>query len=245
MKVTELPRGSWQELDEESRCPALNRSQKTQSILHNNEKCEKFEDCFSCVQTTSKCVWCGGKNCTYHDNCREEVKISHLEQCSDEMRPTCKQLHTCSSCALEPSCRWRYESAKCVHVSNTTSEMIEPVPCPTVCSSYSLCTNCTQEECIWCQNEGRCVDKNAYTASFPYGQCREWTTFHTKCRLTENQTSECSFYLTCAQCQADPACGWCDDGSNTGLGKCLPGGNTGKYLVCLLMAYCSITHNTI
>lgn len=28
----------------------------------------------------------------------------------------------------------------------------------------------------------RCVDKNAYTVSFPYGQCREWTTQLSKCR---------------------------------------------------------------
>lgn len=39
----------------------------------------------------------------------------------------------------------------------------------------------------------------------------------------------CSFYRTCNDCQSDPECGWCDDGSGTGLGKCLPGGNHGNY----------------
>lgn len=38
--------------------------------------------------------------------------------------------------------------------------------------------------------------------------------------------SACSFYKSCVECQADPECGWCDDGSGTGLGACLPGGNT-------------------
>lgn len=39
--------------------------------------------------------------------------------------------------------------------------------------------------------------------------------------------SACSFYPTCVECRDDPACGWCDDGSGTGLGQCLPGGNAG------------------
>lgn len=39
------------------------------------------------------------------------------------------------------------------------------------------------------------------------------------------EKSSCGFYPTCEECRSDPACGWCDDGSGTGLGKCLPGGN--------------------
>lgn len=38
--------------------------------------------------------------------------------------------------------------------------------------------------------------------------------------------SACAFYKSCVECQTDPECGWCDDGSGTGLGACLPGGNT-------------------
>lgn len=35
---------------------------------------------------------------------------------------------------------------------------------------------------------------------------------------------DCSKQKTCAECQrVGPNCGWCDDGSGTGLGKCLPG----------------------
>ncbi|KAG8231674.1 hypothetical protein J437_LFUL007448 [Ladona fulva] len=98
------------------------------------------------------------------------------------------------------------------------------VICNTPCSELTSCMNCTVEECIWCQNEGRCVDKNAYTASFPYGQCREWTTLQSRCRPTPSGRPSCSFYRTCEDCRADPACGWCDDGSGTGLGDCLPGG---------------------
>lgn len=56
--------------------------------------------------------------------------------------------------------------------------------CESVCDHYTECTNCTKDECIWCQNNERCIDKNAYTSSFPYGQCREWTTDEHRCRAS-------------------------------------------------------------
>ena len=97
--------------------------------------------------------------------------------------------------------------------------------CRNPCVDYSSCKNCTESECIWCQNEEKCVDKNAYPASFPYGQCREWTTANDKCRATKTgKENWCSSHNSCASCRTDPACGWCDDGSGTGKGRCLPGG---------------------
>ena len=39
-----------------------------------------------------------------------------------------------------------------------------------------------QGPCLWCTNQNRCVDKNAYIPSFPYGLCTEWTTQEAKCR---------------------------------------------------------------
>ncbi|EFA10578.2 Attractin-like protein 1 [Tribolium castaneum] len=217
------------------RCPELSRTMITQSLIQNENRCEKFEDCLSCVQTTSECVWCGN-SCMHNKKCRNssEANIAKLEQCPLDPSPICKQLHTCSACTSQPFCRWRFEHAKCVThplPSNVTAAAAEPIQCQKVCSEYNSCLNCTQEECIWCQNEGRCVDKNAYTASFPYGQCREWTTVGSKCRTRgANENSQCSFYSTCAKCRDDPACGWCDDGSRTGLGKCMPGGYAGPTL---------------
>ena len=39
--------------------------------------------------------------------------------------------------------------------------------------------------------------------------------------------TRCSQLRTCEECQANPSCGWCDDGSNTGLGTCMEGGSVG------------------
>lgn len=32
---------------------------------------------------------------------------------------------------------------------------------------------------------------------------------------------------TCNECHELPGCGWCDDGSGTGLGQCMEGGDDG------------------
>ena len=39
--------------------------------------------------------------------------------------------------------------------------------------------------------------------------------------------TRCQDLQTCEQCQKNPACGWCDDGQNVGLGACMEGGADG------------------
>lgn len=234
LSISQILAGKHELDDVISKCPEENRSSITYNIIHYTEECSAFTDCVSCVQTTRNCVWCGDGVCA-REKCREETTvapITELDQCPRDPASVCRQLHTCPACGSHPSCRWDYE-ARCrpnIPTVNST-ESSDPVTCSRVCSEFTSCNNCTQEECIWCQNEGRCVDKNAYTASFPYGQCREWTTVSNRCRSRgAKDNSQCSFFLTCAQCRNEPACGWCDDGSNTGLGKCLAGGYTGPTL---------------
>jgi hypothetical protein len=36
---------------------------------------------------------------------------------------------------------------------------------------------------------------------------------------------------TCNDCHTLPGCGWCDDGSGTGLGQCTAGGDDGPFNV--------------
>ena len=52
----------------------------------------------------------------------------------------------------------------------------EVAPCKQPCSHRLDIVNCTQADCMWCSNQKRCVDSNAYVPSFPYGQCLEWCT---------------------------------------------------------------------
>lgn len=45
--------------------------------------------------------------------------------------------------------------------------------------------------------------------------------------VTFSGVSRCSLHQTCHDCQADVACGWCDDGSGSGIGVCMEGGQRG------------------
>lgn len=89
-----------------TKCPELNRSLITQSIIRKEEKCKRLEDCLSCVQTTSECVWCAGL-CIHSQKCRNgsETNIGKLESCPLDPAPICKQLHTCTGCTSQPYCR--------------------------------------------------------------------------------------------------------------------------------------------
>ncbi|XP_011499163.1 PREDICTED: attractin-like protein 1 [Ceratosolen solmsi marchali] len=208
-------------------------------MTSHKELCKLITDCVACVQTSYNCVWCG-KSCS-HEICRNIANapslraVNALELCDLRTGVECFQLHTCQACSSNPNCIWSWSNGpdRCKPLSeiaiassnNTIQPQRSPVDiCRSPCVEYTSCRNCTETECIWCQNEERCIDKNAYPASFPYGQCREWTTSHDKCRSTKTGTEWCSSHNSCANCRADPACGWCDDGSDTGRGKCLPGG---------------------
>ena len=79
-----------------------------------------------------------------------------------------------------------------------------------------------------------CIDRNAYLASFPFGQCMDWTTHADQCpeATVENITNVatdnvCLGYQTCDSCRSNPSCGWCDNGAGTGIGACHIGGASG------------------
>ncbi|XP_041767179.1 attractin [Anopheles merus] len=220
-------------------CPKKSRLVMTQHELMDYELCSQLTTCQGCVSTAYGCMFCGignGKGICVKEKC-PDVSYTYradfyptkaLKDCPDNDEHVCAQLHGCHACTAVSVCHWDYEHSRCQYSRNKSGDALNDA-CPPACSGLTSCGNCTQEECIWCQNEQRCVDKNAYTASFPYGQCREWTTGSSKCRAASSGKSQCGFYRTCAQCRDDPACGWCDDGSLTGLGKCLPGGDSGAH----------------
>lgn len=213
-------------------------------MTSHKELCKLLKDCTACVQTSYNCVWCG-KNCVY-EMCRRTANappstgITDLNQCNMSSGVECYQLHTCHACSSNENCTWSWSDGpdRCkpipkirdsIGINGTIiqAQRLTMDTCRNPCVEYTSCRNCTESDCIWCQNEGKCVDKNAYPASFPYGQCREWTTSDTRCRATETGKEWCSFYSSCSSCRSDPGCGWCDDGSKTGKGKCMPGGARG------------------
>ncbi|GBP16940.1 Attractin [Eumeta japonica] len=162
-----------------------------------------------------------------------------IDECGsngEAARDACGGFHSCAACHAhrahghdhkseelsERVCYWDYDTLKCRPLNN--SEDAKTVAanggCTASCSSLQSCANCTAEECIWCASAARCVDKNAYAASFPLGGCRAWSTGGGGC----GPRTGCAVHASCAACRAEPACGWCDDGMGSGRGACLPGG---------------------
>ncbi|KAI5713792.1 hypothetical protein M8J76_005469 [Diaphorina citri] len=253
------------------KCPERPRS----AVFTQTQLCSSLQDCVSCASTSFNCGWCPESNqCILAVSADQETyckdgsrSLSRTEHCfhshhesskSDPNQWVCSQFHSCQACMSSPHCTWSYAGV-CKSVINNTEVTEEPIVCPPTCSQLTSCMNCTNEECIWCHNEERCIDKNAYTATFPYAQCREWTTVQARCRTFPGKLcwdrsqkvggsmpcrewttvqarcrtfpgkSACSYYKSCGECRDDPECGWCDDGSGTGLGVCMPGGNQGPY----------------
>ncbi|XP_072394184.1 attractin-like [Diabrotica undecimpunctata] len=76
-----------------------------------------------------------------------------------------------------------------------------------------------------CSGNGVCKDELCVCdVGWGGSQCQHCVgNVSSECKSSDASTSECEFYHTCSKCKDDPLCGWCDDGSGTGIGICLPG----------------------
>ncbi|XP_075986536.1 attractin-like protein dsd isoform X2 [Anticarsia gemmatalis] len=207
----------------------------------DERRCASAESCAAC--TAARCAWCGAcypsaMYCVRHTH---PMALS-IEECgsdAESVREACGRYHSCAACLAhhnhhnhvagseelnQRACYWDYDTIKCKPVNSSEDISVAAAgPCSAPCSTFQTCANCTAEECIWCASAGRCVDKNAYGASFPLGGCRAWSTSGGAggaCGALRG----CAAHVSCAACRAEPACGWCDDGAGGGRGVCLPGG---------------------
>lgn len=212
--------------------------------------CSDEKDCGSCTAVEG-CGWCHwSRECVISENlCKDfTTPIDKADKCAKEGDPRpCVYAHDCFSCKLLPHCSWflmKDSKWKCISTQEMMAEeermdrgsssralsvlsSTRNVTCPGPCSMHDGCDSCIKDQCMWCPTNRRCVPMDAYMISFPYGQCQSWIT---AANTVSNQhacqldPSDCSKQKTCAECQrVGPKCGWCDDGSGTGLGKCLPG----------------------
>ncbi|XP_068625483.1 attractin-like protein 1 [Battus philenor] len=217
----------------------------------DEKRCSAAEWCGAC--TAAGCAWCGAcypsaQYCLRHTH-QVIVKHTHthmalsLEECggagSEPARDACARYHSCAACHAhrhhhahgiddvnQRACYWDYDTVKCKPANSSDDiRSVSAGGCSAPCATYTTCANCTAEECIWCASAGRCVDKNAYGASFPLGGCRAWSTGACAGGAGAGALAGgCGAHAGCASCRAEPACGWCDDGEGGGRGVCLPGG---------------------
>lgn len=152
---------------------------------------------------------------------------TEAEQCAQSESSNCDKLHNCHACHTEFHCGWQNDHRCYTFVresGNKTEKAVLSdnyrVKCDNSCSSRKTCKACLSGTCMWCISQQRCLETNAYAATFPLAQCTEWTT--TKCSALS-----CADFQTCKACQEHERCGWCDDGSSTGKGVCLDGSASG------------------
>ncbi|XP_064465607.1 attractin-like protein 1 isoform X2 [Ornithodoros turicata] len=191
--------------------------------------CERQTSCPSCLHNNYGCVWCGTvcshKRCPKGKKAGEEE--NQTEQCEQSDSSNCDKLHNCHACHTEFHCGWQTDH-RCYTFVRETGNKTEKavlsdnyrVKCDNSCSSRRTCKACLSGTCMWCISQQRCLETNAYAATFPLAQCTEWTT--SKCTALS-----CGDFQTCKACQEHERCGWCDDGSNTGKGICLDGSASG------------------
>lgn len=220
--------------------PTLNEKCPSRSTSSNfTDLCLKQNTCPSCLENSYDCVWCLD-SCS-HEKCRKSGMkgITDLARCDDDVltdlvTSNCDKLHNCHSCHTEPSCGWQIRDHKCytyirdtgnrTHKVSGSDEISQLRPsCDIPCHLRTGCQNCsTGPSCMWCTSTQTCIESNAYAAVFPIGQCMEWTIHPYKC-------TNCSDIQTCEKCQLNPRCGWCDDGTGTGVGTCMEGSESGPF----------------
>uniref|UniRef100_A0A0N4ZAS5 Attractin n=1 Tax=Parastrongyloides trichosuri TaxID=131310 RepID=A0A0N4ZAS5_PARTI len=116
------------------------------------------------------------------------------------------------------------------HLINSLPSLALPpsnLTCPVPCAMRTSCGSCLNYQCMWCPMTQRCVDTDTYMISFPYGQCQGWVTA-VNYQACQSDTFDCRVQKSPEECQlSGPHCGWCDNGSGTGLGQCVPGNLSG------------------
>ncbi|KAK0396587.1 hypothetical protein QR680_001776 [Steinernema hermaphroditum] len=196
-----------------------------------------------CVSAGEGCV--DGTSPSDFRDCRLS-RLSTLRSCSLAHNCyACRQMFHCSWFTIDTrhTCISVQEEALIIseqqrRQTERLSSIARPIPtliytstnqtCPPPCASYNSCQGCMEarSQCMWCPSTQRCVSLDTYMISFPYGQCHSWVTVanNQNQNLCKRDPTDCKVQKTCSECQlVGPGCGWCDDGTGTGLGACLHG----------------------
>ncbi|XP_078358816.1 attractin-like protein 1 [Oculina patagonica] len=194
--------------------------------------CDLIKDKGTCQMhfNSSDCVWNDSTSlCLGPERC-VQPQISAEEKCfqlGKSCRSCTSSLHGCSWCdglCVKGKCPGKQKKidspAKCPKKVKESC----PGQCEErLCHNLTSCEDCTSKKrCMWCESQKQCVSTFAYAVSFPFGQCRGWV--QDQCPAVR-----CSGMKTCDDCHTLPGCGWCDDGSKTGLGQCMEGGDDGPF----------------
>lgn len=190
-------------------------------------ECKRIENCYLC-NSKSHCSW-HNEGCFYSSPNLISSPITSLpssspqdNQASDMMTSRDRSLHlnNSSSRALQ-----RFDPFNRSFLAALTTSLFNSSPyqtCDIPCYMRRNCGDCTTTKCIWCSTSEQCMDSSAYFAYHAMGQCMHYVAHMIKCPV-----ASCADIETCDKCLTNPKCGWLNDISNTGKGRCIEGTSLG------------------
>ena len=214
-------------------------------LTYTHGDCEQIMNETECTEKyfSSGCYWNSSQ-------CVNKNSLETLPMCPSKHAKLCSEIKHCDECQSNPTCGWVDNLCKV----NQSGSKTCPVPPKDICPLYSDCEVCKtggcnwtkegckkgkttktckkscadrksnkecldESTCLWCENLKRCGDSNLYAAYYPYGQCFEWITPGS----TDKDVS-CESESICRDCLTLPQCGWSENESKDGTGRCLKGG---------------------
>ncbi|XP_046851617.1 attractin-like [Xenia sp. Carnegie-2017] len=181
--------------------------------------CDRITNESECLKNyvSSGCYW-------NNSRCFSKGSVKETLQCPGEYRAKCEEILSCKECTSISYCAWNHSSCRenesgdvCPTTGKYLNENSLSKFAKSSCSLHSSSKDCLSESCLWCENLGRCIHNDLYTAYYTYGQCFEWVTKNNRKDIS------CEAQETCLNCLKLPSCGWSENSLRNGLGRCLQG----------------------
>lgn len=196
--------------------------------LDNEVECKRLKTCYLC-HSKSHCSW-QNEECTYNSptglisSPASSLSAASQEDFPDTYGNGPNYISKTSMFSNSTRFSQRHDQPNKSFLA-TFNSLIHPI-CDLPCYMRKSCSSCTETKCIWCSTTEQCVDSSAYFAYYAMGQCMHYVAHGSKCSV-----AACDDIETCDKCLTNPRCGWLNDISNTGKGRCIEGTSAGPSFV--------------